>query len=217
MKLIKIFLFLSVCGATAMFFMSADHIDAPSVTGQSTDIADFYAFQSPSNSNNLVFATTLQGLLSPVSTSDATFDENVMLEINIDNNGDAIEDLVIQAIPRGGNMYLFGPYAPDAPGLNSMITATTPPVIAGITAYGQTVRIGSNNGISLFAGPRDDPFFFDLGAYSAILSGDAGGFSDPGTDTFAGTNVLSIVVEVPKSLLGSTGTINTWVETKIKR
>jgi hypothetical protein len=217
MKLLKIILFLSFGGIIASLLMSADHIDAPSVTGQSTDIADFYAFQSPSNSDNLVFATTLQGLLSPVSTSDATFDENVMLEINIDNNGDAIEDLVIQAIPRDGNMYLFGPYAPNTTGLNSMITTTSAPVIAGITAYGQSARIGQNNGISLFAGPRDDPFFFDLGAYSDILAGNAPGFSNPGTDTFAGTNVLSIVVELPKSMLGATNSINAWVETKIKQ
>src|SRR5258705_435063 len=36
----------------------------------------------------------------------------------------------------------------------------------------------------------------------------------PGHDTFAGTNVMSIVVEVPKSLLNSNGTINVWAETK---
>ena len=40
---------------------------------------------------------------------------------------------------------------------------------------------------------------------------------DPGTDTFAGTNVMSVVIEVPKSSIGGTGTINTWVETKTKQ
>lgn len=217
MKLLKFFFFLGLGGIFATFLMSADHIDAPSVTGQSTDITDFYAFQSPSNSSNMVFAANLQGLLSPVSTSDAQFDENVMLEINIDNNGDANEDLVIQAIPRNGKMYLFGPYTPVLTGLNSMITTNQSPVITNVTAYGETAKMGQSNGITLFAGPRDDPFFFDLGAYSAILNGDAPGFSNPGTDTFAGTNVLSIVVEVPKSMLGNTNTINAWVETKVKQ
>jgi hypothetical protein len=35
-------------------------------------------------------------------------------------------------------------------------------------------------------------------------------------DTFAGTNVLALVVEVPKSMLGSSATINVWGETKLK-
>ena len=203
--------------ACGLIMMSADHIDAPSVSGQGTDIADFYAFQSPSNNSNMVFATTLQGLLSPTATSSASFDENVMIEINIDNNGDAIEDLVIQAIPKDGKMYVFGPYAPSAVGINSMVRTNLAPVIADITSYGSNASIGQANGISVFAGSRDDPFFFDLGAYSAILAGDAAGFSTPGTDTFAGTNVLSVVIEVPKSTLGGNGTINTWVESKVRQ
>jgi hypothetical protein len=50
----------------------------------------------------------------------------------------------------------------------------------------------------------------------AILAGTAPGFSSPGNDTFAGTNVLSVVVEVPKTLIGATGNINVWLETKKK-
>jgi hypothetical protein len=56
----------------------------------------------------------------------------------------------------------------------------------------------------------------DFAQYTAIIAGDAAGFNTPGADTFAGTNVLSIVVEVPKALIGGSGTINTWVETKTK-
>ena len=70
--------------------------------------------------------------------------------------------------------------------------------------------------MKLFAGPRDDPFFFDLDRYKGILAGTYTGFANPGTDTFAGTNVLSIVVEVPKSMLGGSGTVNVWLETKKK-
>jgi hypothetical protein len=39
-------------------------------------------------------------LLSPNATAAAAFNENVMIEINIDNTGDNVEDLVIQAIKR---------------------------------------------------------------------------------------------------------------------
>ncbi len=36
------------------------------------------------------------------------FEEDVLIEFNIDNTGDNVEDLVIQAIPRNGKMYFFG-------------------------------------------------------------------------------------------------------------
>lgn len=61
----------------------------------------------------------VQGLLALSATSTASFDENVMVEFNIDTNNDNVEDLVIQAIPRDGKMYFFGPYAPSSTGLNS--------------------------------------------------------------------------------------------------
>ena len=85
-----------------------------------------------------------------------------------------------------------------------------------ITSYGTSPIVQTTAGISAFAGPRDDPFFFDFNQYTAIIGGTASGFNNPGTDTFAGTNVMSIVVEVPKSMIGGSGTINTWVESKSK-
>jgi hypothetical protein len=147
---------------------------------------------------------------------NATFDETTLIEFNIDTNGDNIEDLVIQAIPRDGEMYFFGPYAPSLTGLNSTIDATMNSSKVAITKYGEQAVIGMENGMKYFAGPRDDPFFMDFARYGEIISGDASGFNNPGSDTFAGTNVLSIVVEVPKTMIGSTGTINTWVESKVK-
>lgn len=201
----------------SLVLMSADHIDAPSVTNAPTDIADFYAFESPQNAQNLVFVATLQGLLTPANTGSANFSEDVLVEFNIDNDGDNVEDLVIQAIPRDGKMYVFGPYAPSEKGLNSRIDDTRTPAVTDITAYGENAKTGSNAGVMVFAGPRDDPFFFDLGAYQNILGGTASGFSDPGTDAFAGTNVMAIAVEMPKSMIASGGSINTWVETKTKQ
>ncbi len=113
-------------------------------------------------------------------------------------------------------MYLFGPSNPTGTGISSSISKETPNMSVDITAYSESAKIQTTNGISLFAGPRDDPFFMDFAQYGAIISGNAGGFNDPGADTFEGTNVLSIVVEVPKSLLGSNDVINTWVEAKQK-
>ena len=215
MKKSKILLGLALTGVLAITLIAADHIDAPAVEGGKSDITDFYAFQG-ANTNNMVFVANVQGLISPSSSSAAKFDENVMVEFNIDNNGNNVEDLVIQAIPRNGKMYFFGPVAPGTAGTSSTVKTSNAIGSVDITAYGSSAIVASQNGVSMFAGLRDDPFFFDFGQFSAILGGTATSFNNPGTDTFAGSNVMSIVIEVPKSQLGGSGSLNTWVETKKK-
>jgi hypothetical protein len=216
MKKTKWYLSLSLIAAIGLVLVAADHIDSPGVSNTGNDITDFYAFQGE-NSSNMVFVVNTQGLLTPGTTGAATFKENVLTEINIDNTGDNVEDLVIQAIKRGNKMYFFGPVAPGTPGLNSTIKTANASGSVDISAYGSNAITATNNGMKFFAGPRDDPFFFDLGQFQAILGGTATGFNANGTDTFAGTNVLSIVVELPKSMLGTSNTINTWAETKQKQ
>ena len=145
-------------------------------------------------------------------TAAATFEDDVMLEVNIDNSStkDQMEDLVIQAMFDDGKVKVFGPVAPTEKGVNSTLMNNATAVEASITMYGEAPVVATANGMKVFAGPRDDPFFFDLNAYKAVIAGTATEFNNPGSDTFAGTNVLSLVIEVPKSSLGS-GTINTWV------
>jgi hypothetical protein len=197
---------------------ASDHTDAPAVTGTSLDITDLYAFQG-ANSSNLVFVVNTQGLLAPTATGAAAFDPNTLIEINIDNNGDNVEDLVIEAIYDGTNMNFYGPIAPSSTGLKSKLEGSVTAKVA-VTPYSATSPVTATgaNGMMVFAGPRDDPFFFDLNQYHKILAGTATGFNNPGTDAFAGTNVLSIVVEVPKSLLGTPtgGKFNVWAQTKKK-
>jgi hypothetical protein len=201
---------------------AADHIDAPAVTGANStstgaDITDVYAFQSPTDNSKMVFVMNVQGLMSPAVTSAASFPGNVLYEFNIDNTGDNVEDLVIQAMVQNGKLRVYGPVAPAATGTSSTVRTNGTITEASVTSYGAaTVSIGTNNGMKVFAGPRDDPFFFDLARFKEIIGGTQTSFRNPGADTFAGTNVLSIVVEVPKSLLGSASTINIWGETKSK-
>ena len=215
MKKSKILLGLALTGVLAITLIAADHIDAPAVQGGKSDITDFYVFQG-ANTNNMVFVANVQGLITPTASTSASFDENVMVEFNIDNNADNVEDLVIQAIPRNGKMYFFGPVAPGTAGTSSTVKTANVLGSVDISSYGSSAVIASQNGASMFAGLRDDPFFFDFGQYSEIIAGNASSFNSPGTDTFAGSNVMSIVVELPKSLLGGSGTLNTWVETKKK-
>jgi hypothetical protein len=85
----------------------------------------------------------------------------------------------------------------------------------------------TNTGLTVFAGARQDPFFFDLQQFYKILPDrDLGstatgclpaprgngtcpqGFNPAGTASnfFSNVNVLSIVVEIPKSLVIPSGT-----------
>ncbi len=207
--------------------MAADHLDATAVAGGTADITDVYAFEG-ANPDNTVFVANVQGLLTPGAT--AQFDENVLVEFNIDNTGDLVEDLVIQAIPRDGIMYFFGPYAPGTTGLNSTIDDKTQYLGQVEISTGANATTATANGISYFAGLREDAFFFDFAQFNAVIGGTStapgGGFNNPGVDAFDNTNVLSIVVEVSNTLLGGTfdhpaGTgvqvFNTWVEAKRKQ
>lgn len=211
---------------TGGIIYAADHIDAPAVSNQTTDVTDLYVFRAQ-DPNNLVFVANTQGLKSPAVTAGLKFDPNTLIEFNIDKNGDAVEDLVIQAIYDAGTnkMKIYGPTAPSETSFRSKLEGSVTAEVA-VTAYGSTTpEIGTGStGIKVFAGPRDDPFFFDLNQYKAIIAGTATGFlpagSGPGfaSDTFAGTNVMGLVVEVPKTLLGTVtgGKVNVWVETKKK-
>jgi hypothetical protein len=201
---------------------AADHIDAPAVTGPGSaslgnDITDVYAFQSPADNSKMVLVVNTQGLLSPAASATAAFPSNVMYELNIDNTGDNVEDLVIQFLIQNGKLRAYGPVAPGTTGTISTVRTSGPVTEASVTAYGSAPVIGSNaNGIRIFAGPRDDPFFFDLARFKEVIAGTQTGFRNPGVDAFAGTNVMALVAEVPKTLLGSAATINVWAETKMK-
>jgi hypothetical protein len=200
----------AVVACAATYLIAADHIDAPGITGTGSDITDVYAFQSPADEDNIVFVVNVQGLLAPSATANASFDEEVMVEINIDNSAskDNIEDLVIQAAFDDGKVKVYGPGEPGQKGSTSTLLTSTA-VEANISAYGGSPLMGEGNGIKVFAGPRDDPFFFDLNQFKSIIAGTASSFNNPGTDAFAGTNVLALVIEVPKSMLGA-GPINIW-------
>jgi Domain of unknown function (DUF4331) len=212
----------------AGIIFAADHIDAPAVTGPGSvslnnDITDVYAFQSPADNSKMVFVLNTQGLLSPAATASASFGSNVMYEINIDNTGDKVEDLVLQCLVQNGKMRVYGPVAPATTGLSSTVVKTGPVTEVAVTPYSATTpSFGTNaNGIRIFAGPRDDPFFFDLTRFKEIIAGTATSFhagtvADPSHDKFAGTNVMSMVIEVPKALLGTATSLNVWATTKSK-
>jgi hypothetical protein len=226
MKKSKLIMGLGAIAIVAAVLVAADHIDAPGSMGTTADIADFYAFEPTVGSDNTVFIVDLQSDVVD-GLAYGTFDENVLTEINIDTNGDLVEDMVIQAVPRAGTMYFFGPAAPSETGISGSILVNSPlgsVVISGATATVETTSAG----VSLFAGPRQDAFYFDFFRFNEVLApstDDNSGFNVPGEDTFDGANTMSIAVEIPNSMLGeATGTnvlgvpvYKTWITTNVKQ
>ncbi|MFX0556687.1 DUF4331 family protein [Maribacter sp. CXY002] len=236
MKKSKLFFGLGALAIVGALLVAADHIDAPGSMGTTADIADYYAFEPSEGSNNTVFAVDLQSNVLP-DLAYGTFDENILTEINIDTDGDLVEDLVIQAIPRDGKMYFFGPAVPSSTGTSSEVLVGSPLGSVDISAETAIVET-TTDGVSLFAGPRQDAFFFDFFQFNAVIGGMAPeGFKPAGNpmstddddttgvDTFDGANTMSIVVELPNSLLGETTAQNalgltvykTWVTTNAKQ
>ncbi len=192
--------------AGSALLLSADHLDAPDIAGTSADIADLYAFEGD-NANSTVLVATLQGPLTPGAvTENARFDEDVMIEFNIDNTGDFVEDLVIQAIKREDTMYFFGPAQPVNTGLSSEVMTFAQRNQVQISTTEESF-VETNGNMKFFAGPRRDAFFFDFNRFNEVAGGTAApdGFFPPGeaTDFFEDLNVLAIVVEVPNAMLGT--------------
>ncbi len=225
MKKKKLYWGLGALAIAGGILVAADHIDAPSTMGTTADLADFYAFEPTLGSDNTTFIVDVQSNVLP-DLAYGTFDENVLIEINIDGDGDLVEDYVIQAIPRDGRMYFFMGDAVQT-GLDSEVLVDSPlgdVEISGTTAVVET----TDGGVKLFAGPRQDPFFFDFFQFNAVIGGMApGGFLPSGeaANTFDGANTLSIAVEIPNSSLDAPTATNalgvpaykTWVTTNRKQ
>ncbi len=199
---------------------AADHLDAPSI-GQdpAADITDIYAFRSPENADNLVAVLNVNPLSIPGAT-DRGFASDVVYGIHVDNTGDLVADATVGvtfSAAQAGQ-----PQAFTVTGLGAPIVGQTTPSSGGPAAATPNVAVAG--GIRAFAGPRDDPFFFDLAGFQQFLAGPfvpANGLRSAGdtpVDAFAGVNVSSIVVELPIVALtgqadSSSGTIRVWATT----
>lgn len=204
---------------------AADHLDAPGLTPPGgdlrTDITDVYAYR---NGANTVLVMNVNGLTA--AGKQATFARSipavaetkaVAYYLRVDNNGDAVSDVNLRVEfgkPRGSNNVQRFTVSRNG---KQLLTGSTSP-------FGQA-KVYTGSGVKAFAGMRDDPFFFDLNGFINIL---AAIDSDPSNnaqsfigctgsrkDTFAGSNVSSIVLEVPSSTLtsGASSNIGVWATT----
>lgn len=197
----------------ASFIRASDHQDTPEVElAQKPDINDVYAFPG-ANEGRIVLAVTTASPITPAQSPTIGFDPNLLYQIKIDNNGDRVEDLVMQLRFRGDGrqqtVELFGPVAPAQTG-NRNTYVSSSPVLSGST----NTALGSPRGIQLHAGLFDDPFFIDLEQFFRILPDrrpvrgplskfpdPASSFRNPGFDYLRAFNALAIVIELPESML----------------
>lgn len=211
--------------------LGSDHQDTPEVElSPRMDINDVYAFPGSSDDRIVLVMTTSSPIL-PSASATAAFDPNLLYQFKIDNDGNAVEDLVIQATFNGSTassqtVDIRGPVAPTQTGMLTKIVNVSPSVSGAINT-----TLGSSGGTQVFAGIRDDPFFLDLEQFFCIiddrrpvsgpLSGPcatgvpgANGFrsATAAVDYLTGYNTLAIVVELPEALLtaGGTARLGVW-------
>jgi hypothetical protein len=217
-----------VAGSTTLA-IGSDHQDTPEVElNPKMDMTDVYVFPG-SGTGRMALVMNSRAFLTPAQTSGASFDQDLLYQFKIDNDGDAIEDKVIQVVFTGTGanqkVKVYGPIDPPVTGAMMNTLADVTPTLSGSI---NTV-LGTATGLQVFAGPRDDPFFIDLEAAFCILPDRrpvTGPLSQPcqlaGGAAFrpvgqaqnyvAGFNVLSIVIELPESQLtaGGNARIGIW-------
>src|SRR5688572_5981144 len=187
---------------------AADHLDSPTVSAKgAVDITDLYTF-SAGGGTRTVFIVGVNPGAGVLPTSGTTFGHNVDYFIKIDRNGDLLPDTRFR--------FNFG--RADGSGDQSYRLWRDSELIAtGHT--GATTRLGGGGRVT--AGLFDDPFFFDLDAFKAVVLGSGSGreFCDAETnDFFLGLNINALVLRVPNSWLGGSGkNLGVWASTEAPR
>jgi hypothetical protein len=223
----------------------SDHQDSPTVVNRpGADITDVFTFPDPHNPSNVVLAMDVHPLVPTGQGTQTFFDPAVLYQFKVANNlanKDSQEHVVVQFTVNGTGasqtLTMYGPGAPNEIGTTNSLLATA----TGTVPYNRVTSF-DNGRIQAFAGPRRDPFFFDLAQFFKIIPdrnyknqpnpppGTASSFNFASANqpivlngTSYGTagsnkctiaqpsdflkpyNVLSIVVEVPKTMLESNG------------
>ena len=219
-------------GASSLLVSAADHLDAPTTkANHRIDITDLYAFKS---AGGTTLVLNVNPLTSPADSATARFDTNAIYQFNIDRNLNGTVDTAYRIKFSNTQTQLNGKVIQNytikrATGASAKVNAWNGSVVATgkTTTYKRSeLRIAHvSGGGKAFAGVRDDPFFFDLPGFvefkKQLLMGTTdiptllGGFT--ATDTFAGTNISSIAIEVPNARIGGTGTtVGVWGTVLVK-
>jgi hypothetical protein len=232
------------------------HREAPRISKDpAADNTDLYAFVSPDNPKTTTIIANYIPLEEPAGGPNFhLFDDDVLYEINIDNDGDGIEEIIYQfrfkttIVDPTTFLYNKGTISFDGQSyknLNVQQTCTVTRVAGGVsTKIGSGLltapaNIGpestptyeadlvppaiqplSNGEGTVFAGPRAEGFYVDLGSiFDLLLLRPFGGAytsalpkppsSTTGVNDASGFNVHSIALQVPIDRLTNNGSIPT--------
>jgi len=206
--------------------MAADHRDAPTVDDYSAiDINDVFLFRDPPcttancTSQNFVLILSTQAVADPHFGVTYHFQPNALYRFNFSTTPHAIKN----GIATARIDFTFSPYgnndscpAPQPPCQTYEATFPQGVVIDGLVTLGSNAAtpnppvVTAMGPISIFAGPREDPFFFDLIGFNRFIADFNSQTTTPavphfnlftGVDSFLGKNINAIVVEFPINML----------------
>ncbi len=190
---------------------AADHGDGPGVSiDRSADLNDAYLFLDPNDNTKLVAIMTVNGFIVPgEAVNFGVFDHNIRYRFELEASGDAAPDGFIdvtfsEKIRSGATQQTATVSSTFFPTFTAL---TTNPNLSA-TAPETVVTTDQGTGIAVAAGLFDDPFFFDIPAFSrfvgSVLAGQPNvSHFNRGRDSFAGYNTLAIALSLPVSLLRS--------------
>ncbi len=209
------------------FLVASDHDDGETeLKGRNVNLTDLYAFREidqnpsagvPEGDLVLVMNTNPRSVarqqyyfsararytfhITRVANNNdaATGKEDVSLTFHFSEPAANQQQVRITAV-RDGEEAVAKFTTGGQPIMTTSINAT--PAINRVRLFGHTLDV--------YAGLREDPFFFDVEQYFRVRAGALGigpavGFRTPGVDFTAGYNVNSIIVRVPRAFLQSVG------------
>lgn len=211
-----------IAGVSARHLTASDHDDGEVDTkGRNLNLTDLYVFReqdqnSAVSSDDLVFImnTNPRSLARQqyYFSNKARYEFKVSRLANKDANATGKADVILRFEFGSPNQQGQQPIkmtlvrdGAEIPVQGNLLTTAlnSAPIVNQATAGGVPVTV--------FAGLREDPFFFDVEQYFRVRAGALGigpkvGFRDGGTavDFTKGYNVNAIAVRVPKSLLAGT-------------
>jgi hypothetical protein len=202
-------------GTSGADLRAADHGDGPTIDfDRAADIGDLYLFTDPADNTKVVLLATFHGfIVPPEAVNFGAFDHNVLCRFEIENTGDAKVDQKIDVTfsPRlaAGQKQTATIRLPN----KKTFTADTTPATLNPTPATQAITTDPVSGAQFYAGIVDDPFFFDIPAFSRFVRSVTTGAPNPaefdrGRDSFAGYNTMAIALSVPASLIRGAATNN---------
>ena len=165
------------------------------------DITDLYAFPSPEHPGRLVLVLNTLPFAPPTAAfSDGLIYRFRLRPLTADARQDATpfavagEEIVIDCVfsaPVNGH----GASGPEQEGTCSVPGGT-------VSMRVNDESGGQAHGVRAFAGPRWDPFVMDAPAALKTIATGKLAFTDPSAIYLDGKNILSLVVEVDRAVLG---------------